>query len=95
MISGCEIKEFDKVSGQLLRKSLKATSGELYSICRYTWDGLGQLIEEQDELGEITKRTYDEYGRVLTQILPDNTTMSQTYAPHLTGKQVIFYFNSF
>lgn len=92
MIGGREIKEFDKISGQLISKTLKNTSGELYSGCQYTWDGLGHLIEEEDELKRITKRVYDEYGRVLTQTLPDGTIMSQTYAPHLTGKQVNFSF---
>lgn len=96
MIGGSEIKEYDNVSGQLMSKTLKTTCGEEYSCCQYTWDGLGHLLEEQDELGRSTKRTYDEYGRVLRQTLPDDSIVSQTYAPHLTGKQVFFFlFHSF
>ncbi|KAG4066751.1 hypothetical protein HA402_012818 [Bradysia odoriphaga] len=88
LITASVTKTYDQVSGHLINKSVKNGSGELYSSCQYTWDGLGQLLEEQDELGQITKRTYDEYGRVVTQTLADGTVLSRTYAPHSTGKFV-------
>jgi len=78
----------DKISQLPLNKIVKDLTGVKYSESTYQWDGLGQLLEEQDELGQITQRTYDEYGRVLTQALPDGTVVSRTYAPHLTGNAV-------
>lgn len=78
----------DKISQLPLNKIVKDLTGAKYSESTYQWDGLGQLLEEQDELGQITQRTYDEYGRVLTQALPDGTVVSRTYAPHLTGNAV-------
>ncbi|CAB3775397.1 Putative RHS-repeat-containing toxin [Bacteriophage APSE-3] len=80
----------DKISQLPLNKIVKDLTGAKYSESTYQWDGLGQLLEEQDELGRITQRTYDEYGRVLTQALPDGTVVSRTYAPHLTGNAVAF-----
>lgn len=78
----------DKISQLPLNKIVKDLTGAKYSESTYQWDGLGQLLEEQDELGQITQRTYDEYGRVLTQALPDGTVVGRTYAPHLTGNAV-------
>lgn len=79
----------DEKSQLPIKKILQENiGGQPYSLSQYTWDGLGQLREEKDELGHITKRTYDEYGRVLAQTLADGTIVSRTYAPHLTGNQV-------
>lgn len=90
MTSGSTTTRLDEKSQLLISSVLKEhpSDGQQYSSTHYTWDGLGQLRKEEDELGRITERTYDEYGRVLTQILPDGTTVSRTYAPHLTGNQV-------
>lgn len=55
--------------------------------CR--WDGLGRLCRETDELGNTTLRSYDAYGRVISQTLPDGSVVSRGYAPHLTGSQVV------
>ncbi|WP_157861779.1 RHS repeat-associated core domain-containing protein [Erwinia tasmaniensis] len=63
-------------------------AGEIKGERRYDWDGMGRLRRETDERENITMRTYDVYGRVLTQTLPDGSTLSKTYAPHLTGEQV-------
>lgn len=63
-------------------------TGEIQGVRRYDWDGLGRLRRETDELENTTMRTYDVYGRVLTQTLPDGSTLSKTYAPHLTGDEV-------
>jgi Rhs family protein len=52
------------------------------------WDGLGCLRDETDELGNQTEWTYDAYGRVLTQSLPDGSVVTRTYAPHLTDDSV-------
>ncbi len=89
--SGSITTVLDEKSQLPISKVLKEDPNgkQIYSSSHYTWNGLGQLCEEKDELGHITKRTYDEYGRVLTQILPDGTIVSRTYAPHLTGNQVV------
>lgn len=52
------------------------------------WDGLGRLRSETDELENQTERTYDAYGRVLTQSLPDGSVVTRTYAPHMTDDSV-------
>ncbi|SPP30986.1 putative deoxyribonuclease RhsA [Arsenophonus endosymbiont of Aleurodicus floccissimus] len=79
----------DEKSQLPTRKILQENiTGQAYSSSDYIWDGLGQLREEKDELERVTKRTYDEYGRVLTQILADGTIVSRTYAAHLTDNYV-------
>lgn len=63
-------------------------TGQTDSERHRVWDGLGRLRCETDELGNQTERTYDEYGRVLTQSLPDGSVVTRTYAPHLTDNSV-------
>jgi len=63
-------------------------TGQTDSERHRVWDGLGRLQCETDELGNQTERTYDEYGRVLTQSLPDGSVVTRTYAPHLTDNSV-------
>lgn len=89
IISGNATTILDEKSHLPIKKILQENiGGQPYSSSEYTWDGLGQLRQETDELGHFTKRTYDEYGRVLTQTLADGTIVSRTYAPHLTGNAV-------
>lgn len=89
IISGNITNILDEKSQLPIKKILQENiGGKPYSLTQYTWDGLGQLREENDELGHITTRTYDEYGRVLTQTLADGTLVSRTYVPHLTGNYV-------
>ncbi|EDT7315833.1 RHS repeat protein [Salmonella enterica subsp. enterica] len=63
-------------------------SNNVFSCRQLSYDGLGRLILETDELGNTTRRTYDSYNRVLTQTLSDGSIVSRTYPPHLTGNQV-------
>lgn len=63
-------------------------SDNLLSSRQLSYDGLGRLILETDELGHTTQRTYDNYNRVLTQTLPDGSIVSRSYAPHLSGNQI-------
>ncbi|XP_055308446.1 uncharacterized protein LOC129572506 [Sitodiplosis mosellana] len=88
LTSGSFINAYDTINGNLISKTLKTVSGEVHSTIQLTWDGLGQLLEEQDEMGAVTKRTYDECGRVITQTLPDGTIVRRTYAPHLGGNEI-------
>jgi len=64
------------------------SEGHIESEYFSDWDGLGHLRVETDELGNQTERTYDSYGRVLTQSLPDGSVVKRTYAPHLTDDSV-------
>jgi len=69
-------------------EKLTATDGKSVSERYFSRDGLRRLRTIRDELNHDTTWTYDAFGRVLTQRLPDGTTVSRSYAPHLTGHQV-------
>ncbi|MGQ8870614.1 RHS repeat domain-containing protein, partial [Myroides sp. TSA_177.3] len=74
---------------QLLEKEERINlQGQVVGTKLYAWDGLGRLREEVDELGHRVERTYDAYGRVLTQTLQDGTTLEYTYVPYLTGSEI-------
>ncbi|XP_055325893.1 uncharacterized protein LOC129579752 [Sitodiplosis mosellana] len=88
LTSGSVINSYDKVNGNLISKTLKTVSGGVHSTTQLTWDGLGHLLEEEDEMGAVTKRTYDECGRVITQTLPDGTIVRRTYAPYSGGNEI-------
>lgn len=86
--TGKQITHFDELSlSPVLIRQLD-TSGNEVSNRKYVWDGLGRLVEETDESGNTTQRTYDSYNRLLTQTLPDGTIVSRTYPPHLTSDQI-------
>lgn len=55
---------------------------------QYAYDGRHRLCREEDELGNVTEYAYDAWDRVVTQTLPDGSTVSRTYAPHLTGHNI-------
>ncbi|MEN4700012.1 RHS repeat-associated core domain-containing protein [Pantoea agglomerans] len=86
--SGIFATVFDQQSRLPLTDTRTDTFGKTQGIRRYEWDGLGRLRLETDELTHTTSRTYDVYGRVLTQTLPDKSVVTRTYAPHLAGDQV-------
>jgi RHS repeat-associated protein len=71
-----------------LPKFMRAKSDNSESQRSFEWDGAGRLRIMVDELKHQTKWTYDAFGRVLTQTLPDASVVTRTYAPHLTGNQV-------
>ncbi|EKB08972.1 RHS repeat-associated core domain-containing protein [Myroides odoratus CIP 103059] len=74
---------------QLLKKEERINlQGQVVGTKMYAWDGLGRLREEVDELGNSVERTYDAYGRVLTQTMQDGTTLEYTYVPYLTGSEI-------
>ncbi|TDB56121.1 RHS repeat-associated core domain-containing protein [Photorhabdus luminescens] len=85
--SGAVLTQYD-VSQRPLSVTRIDTSGAMQGERKYEYDGLGRLRREEDELGNIILRTYDIYGRVVTQTLPDGSVVSRTYAPHLTGNNV-------
>lgn len=74
---------------QLLAKEERLNlQGQVVATKLYYWDGLGRLREEVDELGHSTKRTYDAYGRVLTQTHADGSVLTYSYVPFLTGDEI-------
>jgi RHS repeat-associated protein len=46
---------------------------------RYVWDDQGRLIAEQDALGAVTEYHYDEVGRLITLLAPDEAPTSYEY----------------
>lgn len=88
LTSATELTILDEKSKLPISKIIKCVDGEEYSKHAFTWNGVGELWKEEDVLGHITERTYDDYGRVLTQKYSDDTMVSQTYAPHSTGKLI-------
>ncbi|WP_332382938.1 RHS repeat-associated core domain-containing protein, partial [Burkholderia ambifaria] len=87
LISGRIVTEFDEHSLHPKKSTAHRSDGSVDGYREYEWDGLGRLCKETDERSHATLRTYDVYGRVLTQTLPDGSVVSRTYAPHLTGEQ--------
>ncbi|MBD2816236.1 RHS repeat-associated core domain-containing protein [Xenorhabdus sp. Flor] len=87
--SGKFTTAFDEYSQLPLADTKTDVSGKIQGVRKYQWDGLGRLRREIDEQGNETQRTYDPYGRVLTQTLPDGSVVTRNYAPHLTGEQIV------
>ncbi len=87
-ITGSVATSFDTASYLALTDTLTDTSNNTQGTRLYGWDGWGQLRRETDERGNVTERTYDAFGRVLTQTLPDGSVVTRTYSPHLAGEQV-------
>ncbi|MFQ0812367.1 hypothetical protein AVM02_03085 [Brucella anthropi] len=56
-------------------------SNSLYSISTDIFDGWKQLREARDELGRVTKYSYDYFGRVTKTILPELETGKLTIVP--------------
>ena len=86
--TGVSTSHYDEKSVLPVRHTRHTASGEIDGTSYYSWDGLGRLRHQKDELNNESQWTYDIYGRVLTQTLPDGSVISRTYAPHLTGKQL-------
>ncbi|WP_277973520.1 RHS repeat-associated core domain-containing protein [Pantoea agglomerans] len=86
--SGVIKAAFDAKSYQLVTQKRTDSAGQDKGVRTFGWDGAGRLRQETDEQNNVTVRTYDAYGRVLTQTLPDGSTVTRTYAPHLTGDNV-------
>ncbi|MGG1905411.1 RHS repeat-associated core domain-containing protein [Enterobacter ludwigii] len=88
LFSGRGITLFDSRSQLPVTDSRVKVSGTALADRHYKWDGAGRMREETDERGNVTRRTWDAYNRVVTQTLPDGSVVTRTYAPHLTGDAV-------
>lgn len=86
--TGKETTQLDMVSQLPVSVVRTNLSGDTLGHTLQEWDGLGRMCLEQDERENITLRTYDVYGRLLSQSHPDGTIVSRTYAPHLIDEMV-------
>lgn len=86
--SGRTITQLDGRSQLPVADTRIKVSGAALADRHYEWDGAGRLRVETDERGNVTRRTYDAYNRVVTQTLSDGSVVTRTYAPHLTGNSV-------
>ncbi|MEN8518037.1 RHS repeat-associated core domain-containing protein [Burkholderia sp. RS02] len=87
--TGTVVTECDTRTHHPVKRTRYRTDGRIDGVNLYEWDGLGRLRRETDAQGHTTEWTYDIYGRVLTQTLPDESTVCRRYAPHLTGDHPI------
>ncbi|RJF54727.1 RHS repeat protein [Serratia inhibens] len=81
--SGMTKRHFDPVSLQLTHSEQRDAAGEVQGTTRYARDGRGLLRRIEDERGHITTFTYDTFGRERSRTLPDGSTVTRRYAPHL------------
>ncbi|WP_428846567.1 RHS repeat domain-containing protein, partial [Pseudomonas moorei] len=49
---------------------------------QYSYDGLGQTVEETDARDATTRYAYDAFGRLITNVLPGGATVVRLYAEH-------------
>ncbi|APC14457.1 hypothetical protein BLL42_01415 [Pseudomonas frederiksbergensis] len=59
---------------------------KVVSTSEYLYDGLGNCVEQTNEMGESTRFEFDLFARVQATILPDYTEVRRTYAAHSAGE---------
>ncbi|WP_434672598.1 RHS repeat domain-containing protein [Pseudomonas sp. R1-15] len=57
-------------------------NGQRISRTVFDYDGLGNCASKVDELGGITRYSYDAFARLVRTTLPDLTSVHTTYAAH-------------
>lgn len=62
------------------------SNGRLLSERQYFYDGLGNCVEQLNEMGETTRFKYDPFSRVQSTILPDYTEIHREYAAHTAAE---------
>ena len=73
----------------LADKITKVTAaGVQMSTQQLRHDGLGRVREHVDPQNNVTHYTWDVFGRMLTQTLPDGTVVTKTYDPNSTDKLI-------
>ncbi|MEX1826492.1 hypothetical protein [Luteibacter sp. CQ10] len=72
------------------RRGTWTTDGDrLESSCmQWSYDGLGRCVRMADALGQTTRQTWDDYDRLVTTYLPDETMIVRSYAPGHEGELV-------
>ncbi|OOF91981.1 hypothetical protein ASPCADRAFT_9383 [Aspergillus carbonarius ITEM 5010] len=75
-------KIYRDVSGNVIQITLCKQDGSVYSEARKRYDGLGRLVEEEDQLGRVIKYESDSFDRIITTTWPDGRVIRTTYADH-------------
>ncbi|OKB66575.1 hypothetical protein BHU62_11920 [Serratia marcescens] len=88
LTSGKKTTFLDEKSQLPVKEVLYDTNNVEQGIVRIKYDGLNQLRETQDERGNVTHFTRDDFGREVRRLLPDGTIVEREYAPYLSGNQV-------
>ncbi|PWY69620.1 RHS repeat protein [Aspergillus sclerotioniger CBS 115572] len=70
------------VSGNDIQIRLCESDGSVYSEVKKRYDGLGRLVEEEDQLERVIKYESDSFDRILTTTWPDGRVSRTTYANH-------------
>ena len=81
---GKQLSGWQRVYHDEAHRPIKATrftaANKQYSYTTQQWDGAGRLRTATDELGHITKYSYDDEGRVISTELPDGSVIRKGYA---------------
>ncbi|PKY00898.1 hypothetical protein P168DRAFT_330195 [Aspergillus campestris IBT 28561] len=75
-------KTYHDVSGNPTLIHLCKTDKTLYSSVKYRYDGLGRLVEEEDQVGRIIKYESDSFDRITKTTWSDSRTVTADYAEH-------------
>lgn len=81
--SGKTITRLDPLNMLPYRSELKDSANRIKAYSDYLYDGYGQLRRVVNEQGHIKLFTYDEFGRELSNTLPDGTKITKEYPPYL------------
>ncbi|PYI09385.1 hypothetical protein BO78DRAFT_437949 [Aspergillus sclerotiicarbonarius CBS 121057] len=73
-------KTYRDVSGNDIQISLCRPDGSVYSQVQYRYDGLGRLVEEEDQLGRVSKYESDGFDRIVTTTWLDGRVANTAYA---------------
>lgn len=87
MESGTTTTRLNDVSKLPVHTAMFDTTGTEQGTHQYVYDGLNRLREEEDERGNVTQYTYDDFGREVARALADGTVVEREYAPHLSSAQ--------
>ncbi|KAJ7192348.1 hypothetical protein GGX14DRAFT_380251 [Mycena pura] len=70
--------------GLPIQKSLLRADGSVYSQQKYTYDGIGRLIQHKDVSGNITGKqfSHDSFDRITQTAWPNDHKTNSLYAPH-------------
>lgn len=88
LTTGKKTTHLDEKSQLPIREIMYDIHDEEQGTRLHKYDGWGRLRETQDERGNVTRFTWDAFGRETSRTLADGTLVTRGYAPHLDGNQV-------
>ncbi|KAF7873980.1 hypothetical protein EAF04_002652 [Stromatinia cepivora] len=68
-----------------VQTTLCKSDDTVYSKIDYTYDGLGRLVSETDQLGRTTEYKADSFDRIVETIWPNNRVVKTRYANQTTA----------